>query len=84
MLLFSFFMFILRTTFFTVLHMNIIVAFIFAKIGSKRVIGGFTSFLLCLFLAPVGWYLVLSSRRLDDEELDAALIIEFSPVKKDV
>ena len=77
-------MFILRTTFFTALHMNIIVAFIFAKIGSKRVIGGFTSFLLCLFLAPVGWYLVLSSRRLDDQESDAALIIEFSPVKKGV
>jgi hypothetical protein len=62
--------------------MIIIVAFIFAKIGSKRIIGGFTSFLLCLFLAPAGWYLVLSSRRLDDHELDAALIVAFSPVKK--
>jgi len=64
--------------------MMIIAAFIFAKIGSKRVIGGFTSFLLCLFLAPAGWYLVLSSRRLDDQVLDAALIIEFSPLKKEV
>ncbi|QEC76357.1 hypothetical protein [Mucilaginibacter ginsenosidivorax] len=63
--------------------MMIIVAFIFAKIGSKRVIGGVTSFLLCLFLAPAGWYLVLSSRRLDDHVLDAALIIEFSPVEKE-
>jgi hypothetical protein len=77
-------MFILRTTFFTALHMMIIVAFIFVKIGSKRVIGGFTSFLLCLFLAPAGWYLVLSSRRLDDQVSDATLIIEFSQVKKEV
>ena len=34
--------------------MGVLIAFIFAKIGSKRVIGGFTSFMLCLLIFPVG------------------------------
>ena len=58
--------------------MGIIIAFIFAKIGARRVIGGFTSFMLCLFIFPVGIYLVLKSRRMDDKEADEALLKEFA------
>ncbi len=58
--------------------MGIIIAFVFAKIGARRVIGGFTSFMLCLFIFPVGFYLVLNSRRMDDKEADDALLKEFA------
>ncbi|MFA6087374.1 hypothetical protein [Mucilaginibacter sp.] len=60
--------------------MGIVIALIFAKIGSKRIIGGVNSFLLCLLLFPLGVYLVLKSRRLDDKEADARLMKEFAPV----
>jgi hypothetical protein len=59
--------------------MGFILAFIFARIGSKRVIGGFDSFFLVLFLSVIGIAIVLSSRRLDDERKDKELIEEFKP-----
>jgi hypothetical protein len=58
--------------------MGLLIALIFAKIGSKRVIGGFTSFMLCLFVLPMGIYVVLKSRKMDDKEADIALLKEFA------
>jgi multisubunit Na+/H+ antiporter MnhG subunit len=60
--------------------MGLIIAIIFAKIGSKRIIGAVDSFLLCLLLAPVGIYLVLKSRRLDDSRANEALLKEYTPI----
>jgi hypothetical protein len=60
--------------------MGLLIAYIFARIGSKRVIGGFTSFFLVLFLSPIGIVVVLLSRRLNDEKRNAALIEEFKSV----
>jgi hypothetical protein len=60
--------------------MGFLLAFIFARIGSKRIIGGFDSFLLVLFLSVTGIVIVLRSRRLDDEGRDAELIAEFKPI----
>ena len=57
----------------------IILAYIFARIGSKRVIGAVDSFLLCLLIFPVGCYMVLNSRRLDDEQADKAMEKKFAP-----
>jgi hypothetical protein len=62
--------------------MGLLIAFIFAKIGSKRVIGGFTSFMLCLLIGPIGIYLVFKSRRMDDKEADEALLKEFATPSK--
>ncbi|MBD1363830.1 hypothetical protein IDJ77_08400 [Mucilaginibacter sp. ZT4R22] len=58
--------------------MTLIIAFIFYKIGRKRVIGGFNSFMYGLLLWPIGIFIVLNSRRLDDEEANATLLKEFS------
>ncbi|MEO7211446.1 hypothetical protein [Mucilaginibacter sp.] len=58
--------------------MGLFLAIIFYKIGSKRVIGGFTNFMYCLLIWPIGIFMVLNSRRLDDEEANAALLKEFS------
>ena len=60
--------------------MGFLIAFIFARIGSKRVVGGFTSFFLVLFLSPIGIVVVLCSRRLDDEKKNTQLIDELKPV----
>jgi hypothetical protein len=47
--------------------------------GSKRVIGGFNGFVWgCLGL--IGLFVVVSSRRLDDERANAKLIKEYQPV----
>jgi hypothetical protein len=57
--------------------MSFILAYIFARIGSKRVISGFDSFFLVLFLSVIGIAIVLNSRRLDDERRDKELMEEF-------
>jgi hypothetical protein len=59
--------------------MTLIIAFIFYKIGRKRVIGGFNGFMYGLLLWPIGIFVVLNSRRLDDEATNAALIKKFNP-----
>jgi hypothetical protein len=60
---------------------NLLLAYWFYKIGSKRVMGGFTSF-WWVFLVPVyGMFFVLASRRLDDEERNQELIEKYRPVK---
>jgi multisubunit Na+/H+ antiporter MnhG subunit len=58
---------------------GLIIAIIFAKIGSKRIIGAVDSFLLCLLIAPVGIYLILKSRRLDDSKANEALLKKSAP-----
>jgi len=58
---------------------GLIIAITFAKIGSKRIIGAVDSFLLCLLIAPVGIYLVLKSRRLDDSKANEALLKKYAP-----
>jgi multisubunit Na+/H+ antiporter MnhG subunit len=58
---------------------GLIIAIIFAKIGSKRIIGAVDSFLLCLLIAPVGIYLILKSRRLDDSKANEALLKKYAP-----
>jgi hypothetical protein len=58
--------------------MNLILAFIFYRIGRKRVIGGLNGFMYGLLLWPIGIFIVLNSRRLDDEATNAALIKQFS------
>lgn len=55
--------------------MGLIIAVIFFKIGSKRVIGGFDSFFWCLLCPPLGIYFVLKSRRLNDD-IKAKLLME--------
>nr|WP_294944314.1 hypothetical protein [uncultured Mucilaginibacter sp.] len=59
--------------------MTLIIAYIFYRIGRKRVIGGFTSFVYGLLLWPIGIFIVLNSRRLDDEATNAAMIKELNP-----
>ena len=59
--------------------MGLILAFIFARIGKKRVIGGTDSFFLVLLLSVIGIAIVLSSRRLDDERMDIALQEQYRP-----
>ncbi len=59
----------------------ILLAGFFAKIGSKRVIGGFTSFWWGLLQPGIGIFFVLSSRRLDDKKRDLELIEKFKPIK---
>lgn len=58
--------------------MNLIIAYIFYRIGRKRVIGGFNAFLWGLLLWPIGIFIVPNSRRLDDEAANEALIKQFS------
>jgi hypothetical protein len=58
--------------------MNLIIAYIFYRIGRKRVIGGFNAFMWGLLLWPIGIFIVPTSRRLDDEVADQALIKQFS------
>ncbi|MBD1392569.1 hypothetical protein [Mucilaginibacter glaciei] len=62
--------------------MNLILALIFFKIGSKRVIGGFDSFFWCLIFFPLGIYFVLKSRRLDDVLAAEKLAKEFENSKR--
>jgi len=59
----------------------ILVAGFFARIGSKRVIGGFTSFFFVLLWLPIGIIFVLSSRRLNDEKANLALIEKFKAIR---
>jgi hypothetical protein len=47
--------------------------------GRKRVIGWFNGLVLGT-LGIIGLLIVLSSRRLDDKQADAALIKKYSPV----
>ncbi|OOQ56494.1 hypothetical protein [Mucilaginibacter pedocola] len=59
--------------------MNLIIAYIFYRIGRKRVIGGFDSFVWGLIIWPIGIFFVLNSRRLDDKAADAYMIEQFGP-----
>jgi hypothetical protein len=59
--------------------MGLIIAFILYRIGRGRVIGGFNSFVYGLLLWPIGIFVVLNSRRLDDEKANAAMIRAFGP-----
>jgi len=63
------------------IFINLLLAYWFAKIGSKRVIGGFTSFCWVLLMWPFGIPFVLASRRLDDDKRNRELIEEYRPVK---
>ncbi|MBS1530435.1 MAG: hypothetical protein JSU01_09020 [Bacteroidetes bacterium] len=49
-----------------------------AHLGSKRIIGWFAGLCYGMFFGIFGIMMVLSSRRLDDEQADAALIKEYS------
>jgi len=62
--------------------MNLLIAYIFYKIGSKRLIGGFNSFVYGLLLWPIGIFMVLGSRRLDDQAANTFMAEKFSPVKQ--
>jgi hypothetical protein len=60
---------------------RILFAGYFAKKGSKRVVGGFNSFCMMMLIPQIGIFIILSSRRLDDEQKDLALIKKFKPVE---
>jgi len=61
------------------LYLNLLLAFWFAKVGSKRVMGGFTSFFWGLFSPLVGIFFVFNSRRLDDQLRNQELIEKYKP-----
>nr|MCS3812899.1 hypothetical protein [Mucilaginibacter sp. X4EP1] len=52
-----------------------------AYAGSKRVIGGFTALMYGICFSFFGILFILTSRRLDDERANAALIEKFKPAK---
>jgi hypothetical protein len=52
-----------------------------AQLGSKRVIGGYAGFFYGMFFGIFGIIMVLSSRRLDDEEANAFLLEKYKPVQ---
>jgi hypothetical protein len=51
-----------------------------ALLGSKRVMGGFTGLMYGICFSFLGIFFILSSRRLDDERADAALLEKYKPV----
>ena len=61
------------------LYLNLILAFWFSKIGSKRVMGGFTSFCWVLVMPLIGIFFVLESRRPDDWRKNLELIEKYKP-----
>jgi hypothetical protein len=50
------------------------------RAGSKRVIGGFNGLIYGICFSILGIFFILSSRRLDDEKADAALLEKYKPV----
>jgi hypothetical protein len=56
------------------IFIHFLLTFWFTKIGSKRVIGGYTSFWWVLLSPLIGICFVMSSRRMDDEQADRKLI----------
>ena len=52
-----------------------------AYLGSKRVIGGFNGLCYGMFFGVLGILVVLSSRRLDDEQADAFLAEKYKPIQ---
>jgi hypothetical protein len=51
-----------------------------AYLGSKRVIGAFDGVLLCIFFSFIGFFIMLSSRRLNDDLANAALLEKYKPL----
>jgi len=61
---------------------QLLLALCFAKIGSKRVMGSFSSFWWVLLSPIVGVLFVLASRRLDDEKKNRELVEKYRPANK--
>jgi UPF0716 family protein affecting phage T7 exclusion len=51
-----------------------------AYLGSKRVIGAFDGVLLCIFFSFIGFFIMLSSRRLNDDLANTTLIKKYKPL----
>jgi hypothetical protein len=51
-----------------------------AKLGAKRVIGGVNGAFYGIFFSYLGIFFILSSRKLDDERANSALLLEYQPV----
>ena len=50
-----------------------------AQSGSKRVIGGFNGLIYGICFSFLGFLFILSSRRLDDENANKALLEKYKP-----
>jgi len=53
-----------------------------AKLGSKRVIGGFDGAIWGIFFSIFGIIIVMASRRLDDYKANIALLEKYAPADK--
>jgi len=51
-----------------------------AHLGSKRIIGAFDGLMLGVVFGIFGFFVILSSRRLDDYKANADLIQKFKPI----
>jgi hypothetical protein len=51
-----------------------------AHLGSKRVIGTFDGMMLGAFFSILGIFIILSSRRLNDQDADAALAEKYKSI----
>ncbi|WP_295675220.1 hypothetical protein [uncultured Mucilaginibacter sp.] len=51
-----------------------------AKLGAKRVIGGVNGVFYGIFFSYLGILFILSSRKLDDDRANAALLTLYKPV----
>jgi len=52
-----------------------------AKLGSKRIIGGFDGAVLGICFSLIGLMIIFSSRRLNDSRADEALIKKCKPTR---
>jgi hypothetical protein len=53
-----------------------------AKQGAKRIIGSIDGMLYGIFFSYLGIFFILSSRKLDDESANAALLEKYKPVNE--
>lgn len=48
--------------------------------GSKRIIGAFNGMMLGFFFSLIGIMIIMSSRKLNDEKANAALLEKYKPI----